>query len=267
MNAERFFQRLDRLQQHWLSNKATIWGGADAICIPHGSANEDILYSKSAAMNLYFFGLEDFTDSIILLTKDNFFFMSSSKKCKFLEEQLQPKIEGSGFQVHFLEKTKDEGANRELFHKLIGAVRKNNGKKLGSLFKDKTPGTFIESWMSLVDSSGIEKVEINSGIGYFLAIKDDVEQVNPQLSVVFQAVLIFSNTRPMTVDNQDLCKRAAVLSNKVMKHGFVQEMEGILDEDKKISHQALSRKVRHMHECTDANMYLVDGTLLCPAAA
>lgn len=43
---------------------------------------------------------------------------------------------------------------------------------------------------------------------------------------------------------QDLCKRAAVLSNKVLKHGFVQEMENILDNETKITHEELSRKVR-----------------------
>lgn len=39
------------------------------------------------------------------------------------------------------------------------------------------------------------------------------------------------------------CRRAAVLTNKVLKHGFVQEMENILDSDLKISHRELSEKV------------------------
>lgn len=34
-----------------------------------------------------------------------------------------------------------------------------------------------------------------------------------------------------------------MLSNKVMKHGFVKEMESILDSDTKISHRELSEKV------------------------
>jgi len=42
---------------------------------------------------------------------------------------------------------------------------------------------------------------------------------------------------------QENCRRAAVLSNKVMKHGFVKEMESILDSDTKISHRELSEKV------------------------
>lgn len=51
------------------------------------------------------------------------------------------------------------------------------------------------------------------------------------------------------VDSQDLCKRAAVLSNKVLKHGFVQEMESILDNETKITHEELSRKVQSSSQC------------------
>ena len=42
---------------------------------------------------------------------------------------------------------------------------------------------------------------------------------------------------------QDNLKRAAVLTNKVLKHGFVQEMETVLDKDSKISHEQLAGKV------------------------
>jgi nucleosome binding factor SPN SPT16 subunit len=37
-----------------------------------------------------------------------------------------------------------------------------------------------------------------------------------------------------------------VLSNKVLKHGFVQEMESILDNETKITHDELSKKVNEM---------------------
>ena len=47
----------------------------------------------------------------------------------------------------------------------------------------------------------------------------------------------------LSVYVQDLCKRAAVLSNKIMKHGFVAEMEKILDAQEKVTHEELSKKV------------------------
>jgi DNA-binding SARP family transcriptional activator len=34
-----------------------------------------------------------------------------------------------------------------------------------------------------------------------------------------------------------------------MKHGFVEEMENIFDEDKKISHTELAKKVSDRYEC------------------
>lgn len=42
---------------------------------------------------------------------------------------------------------------------------------------------------------------------------------------------------------KDLCRRAAVLTNKVLKHGFVTEMENILDEETTIKHDDFATKV------------------------
>ena len=47
-----------------------------------------------------------------------------------------------------------------------------------------------------------------------------------------------------SVASQEMCKRAAVLSNKVMKHAFVAEMERILDADEKKSHADIAEHVR-----------------------
>ena len=43
---------------------------------------------------------------------------------------------------------------------------------------------------------------------------------------------------------QELSKRASLLTNKVLKHGFVSEMETILDKDDKVSHSQLTDKVK-----------------------
>jgi len=176
INSEKFSQRLDRLQSDWTNQKLSSWGGADAICIPFGIANEDIAYSKSSAFHTYMFGLEEFSDSLILLTKNNFYFMSSQKKCAFLQKQVGEKQGDIVF--HYLERSKDEGVVRENFNKLMGAVRKGGGKKLGSLFKDKFEGKFIDSWMEFVDQSQIEKVEISPALGQFFSVKDESEVVS-----------------------------------------------------------------------------------------
>jgi nucleosome binding factor SPN SPT16 subunit len=120
--------------------------------------------------------------------------------------------------VHLLVRTKDEGSNKECFHALTNAVRtagNGNASKLGSLFKDKFQGPFIATWLQHVEDSTIEKVEITPPIGHYFAKKDPEET--------------------------ECIKKACILSNKVMKHGFVNgEMEKILDSDEKKSHEAIS---------------------------
>lgn len=180
INAEKFYQRLERLQTDWLSNKNTIWGGSDALLIGMGTASDDVSYNKSSSLNLYLFGYE-FPDSIILIIRNNFYFMSSSKKCSYLETFLlnseTSKNINSIINLHIIKKTKDEGQNRENMNVLINAIRKNNGKKVGSLYKNEYNGNFIPSFMDMIDNNQLEKYEISSALGLFLAVKDETELV------------------------------------------------------------------------------------------
>ena len=212
INPERFFQRLERLQAHWKENKTRYYNGADVLCIPFGTTDENV-YSKASSLHFYLLGYE-FPDSIIIITPKSFHFMATAKKCAYLESALM--TSENAISVNIIKKEKDEGVNRENFHNLMHLVRKT-GKNIGSMFKEKYAGSFIPGWMEFVNQSQVDMIEIAGAIGMFFAVKDEAEQ--------------------------DLCKRAAVLTNKVMKHGFVQEMEGILDADTKIKHLDLAKKV------------------------
>lgn len=216
INGEKFYQRLQRVIDNWALNKSTYWGGADSLCIPNGSASEDLQYSKSAAFHLYLFGYE-FPDSIILMTKNSFCFMATEKKCKIIEAGIAG-IQ-SPISVKFLKRTKDEGLNKENMNSMVGIARKS-GSKLGSLYKVEYEGNFISSWLNTVDQSQLEKVEILTGLALYFGVKDETEI--------------------------DLCRRAAVLTNKVMKHGFVSEMETILDNDTTIKHDEFSTKIENI---------------------
>ena len=174
INAERFYQRLERLQTEWMSHKSTIWGGSDAICIPIGAIGDEINYSKSSAFHLFLFGYE-FADSLIVITRNNFYFMATAKKCGMLEKDLAGKHDT--IKLNLLVRTKDEGQNREHFNELSNAVRKGGGKRLGSLFKGDYAGNFIPSWTAFIDQSQLEKFEIAPSIGLFLSTKDESELV------------------------------------------------------------------------------------------
>ena len=174
INSDLFFQRLERLTTHLSTHKGSIWGGVDAITIPLGSSGEDELnYSKSAALHLYLFGYE-LPDSIIVLSRNQLYFMATAKKCNIVKSSLQST---SSMSINVLEKTKDEGQNRENLNALINVVRRGGGKKLGGLMKDKYNGAFIPSWLSVIEQSQLEIFEINTALGLFLSVKDEAEQV------------------------------------------------------------------------------------------
>lgn len=174
LNAERFYQRLERLQTEWITHKSTVWGGSDALCIPLGAIGDEINYSKSSSFHLFLFGYE-FADSLIVITRNNFYFMATAKKCAMLEKDLAGKHET--IKINLMTRTKDEGQNREFFNELSNVVRKGGGKRIGSLFKSEYEGNFIPSWMNFVDQSQLEKFDIAPSLGLFLSAKDDVELV------------------------------------------------------------------------------------------
>ena len=173
INADQFFERLERLTTHITTHKGTTWGGVDAISIPLGSSEEETQYSKAASVHLYLFGYE-LPDSVIVLARNQFYFMATAKKCKIIRDSLQS---NATMNINVLEKTKDEGQNREHLNALINVVRKGSGRKLGSLFKDKHLGNFIPSWLSVIEQSQLETFEISPALSLFLAVKDPSAQV------------------------------------------------------------------------------------------
>lgn len=147
------------------------------MCIPLGMVSDELSYSKSASFHIFMFGYE-FADSLVLMTKNHFYFMATAKKCSMIETFLVGKNET--FRIETLTRTKDESVNRDLFGTLLAAVRKNGGKKIGSLFKGDVQGNFIPSWSKyLQEQEDIERIEVASALGHFFAAKDDVEMVRP----------------------------------------------------------------------------------------
>jgi nucleosome binding factor SPN SPT16 subunit len=200
IDSETMFKRLEHLQSQWVSHKASDWGGADAICIPMGTSTQDqVNYSKSSAIHLYLLGYE-FPDTIMILLRNKFLVMAHPKKCGYIEQAAAERANGS-ISVEVFHKSKDEALNKENFGRLISAVMAN-GVKLGTLVKGDFAGTFIPSWIEAAAAGGLESVDCALPIGKLLCVKDETEV--------------------------ELCKRAAVLSNKVMKHGLQTEMEEII---------------------------------------
>jgi nucleosome binding factor SPN SPT16 subunit len=175
VDAARFHERIIRLRDHWQSS-VEAWDNVDAVCIPMGATSDtDAVYSKSASVHMYLFGVE-FPDSIILITKNSFFFMAAAKKCSYLQPVAATVAPGN-LKMSLLTKTKEESLNREHFQTLLQAA-KTSGRRLGTII-NKVPfnGEFIPSWTSYIEAGRMEVVDISAGLGLMLSMKDETELV------------------------------------------------------------------------------------------
>ena len=178
IDAERFFRRVLRLRSHWMTNKnnPNYYGNSDALCIPMGSVEdqEAMTYSKSAAIHLYFLGFE-FPESLMVLTRDVFFFMATPKKCSYLEDAIK-KHKSDELKIQILHKSKDAMQNSVNFGTIISNI-KTFGYNIGTLLKGDFKGNFIASWTTFVENSNFNRVEISSALGQLLCVKDETELV------------------------------------------------------------------------------------------
>ena len=177
IDAERFFQRLLKLKNHYLSNKSSLYGDADAICIPMG-ANEnqdDINYSKSSAIHLYLLGYE-FPDTLLVITIATVYFMATPKKCGLIEKIL-PNCP-AGLNIKILHKSKDSSENSACFSNIVASIKTSGGTKLGTLLKGNLSGQFITAWTNFLEVSKIVRTDIAAVLGLFLSIKDETEIVS-----------------------------------------------------------------------------------------
>ena len=67
------------------------------------------------------FGYE-FPESLIVIVKDNIYFMATSKKCSFIEKDLVGK--SSEFKVHILKREKGDNVNAANFDILLKVIQK-----------------------------------------------------------------------------------------------------------------------------------------------
>jgi nucleosome binding factor SPN SPT16 subunit len=173
IDAERFFTRIDRIQQHWQANKGEEWSNADAICIPMGAAKDnEVVYTKSSAMHLYLLGYE-FSDSILVILKSKIYFMATEKKIAYFQNV----IDINKIPLKVLTKTKVDIENRSKFREIINAI-KSSGSTIGIPLKGEYPGSFIQAWNEELASAGLTTVDISRGLGVILAMKDETEQVS-----------------------------------------------------------------------------------------
>ena len=199
------------------------------MCVQRSSLNDDEPYLRSVVLQQWLFGYE-LPDTILLITEDGHVWIcATKKKCDFLKPAVDQDEE---FKIHLLLRSKEDGneANYDTLIKQMSSRTSDSGKKIGVIVKERANnktnggivGPFEDRLDTKVEEKLIELVDVSPALALLMGQKDDSER--------------------------DLMKKSSVLSNKVMKHGFVKRLEEIIEEESTITHEALATEIEQILE-------------------
>jgi len=232
LDIQRFYDRLRKLHGSFVRHKKQYWHGANSLSIQRGENDEDQPYMRSVVLHQWLFGYE-LPDTIILLQDDgNIWICATKKKIDFLKPAVG---KDEDFTIHLLLRNKEDG-NDENYTTLLKQVseKRNDDSvaKVGVIQKERagnkesSKAAIVSSYEEKLDGAmeakDIELVDATHGIGIIMAVKDDEER--------------------------DLMKKSSVLSNKVMKHGFVKRLEDIIEEETNITNDVFASQMNDVLE-------------------
>jgi len=219
---------------HFISSK--VWSNADCLLLHRGPLNDDDPYQKSAILHQWLFGYE-LPDTILLLTKGRYLsLLATKKKCQFLQ-QAQTNIPSDSpiKEIELLIKKKEDSnaQNYETIWEKAGLAATNGNKHaVGVILKERESnvenGGLLGPWEDKLnkaaeeDDATLQIVDVAAGLAFVMSIKDS--------------------------DELDMLKKSSVLSNKVMKHGYIKRMEEVIDSEETITHETLASYVEEILE-------------------
>ncbi|OQR85010.1 FACT complex subunit SPT16 [Achlya hypogyna] len=230
-----FFRRLKNVYASWQvcspcvlapvsDGKNPEWGdpAVDAFCVLAGKPNaDDSGYRKSAILQFYLLGFLEFPETLMIFTKTTLYVLTSGRKYAMLEA-IQDGNATSDIKLELLKRDKTDG-NKANYETLIKAIQASgDGKRVGTLAKENPEGELVQLFLKEVDTAGFEKIDVSKGIEAALRIKATEELEN--------------------------IRWAAALTKKVFQIKFVEDMESIIDEDKKVKHDTLSSQIEGIYE-------------------
>jgi len=227
LDVTRFYTRLRKVYSNFKKHN-NLWGGAKSLCLNRSSLNEDEPYIRSVVFHHWLFGYE-LPDTAVLITDDGHLWIcATKKKCEFL----QPAVDqDEDFKIHLLLRNKEDG-NASNYDTLLkhAHARGSDNNKVGVFLKERTTNTSnggivggLEGRLdTAVQEELIELVDVSPAMALVMGSKDETER--------------------------DLMKKSSVLSNKVMKHGFVKKLEEIIEEETSVTHEALATEIEQILE-------------------
>ncbi|KAJ5888869.1 FACT complex subunit s.t1.c16 [Penicillium taxi] len=211
-----FSTHLSNLVSSWKADKRsgnTLFGGIDSIVILMGKTDRDESnFPKNKALNFWLLGYE-FPTTLFVLTTETLLVVTTPKKAEILEP-----LKGGKIPLEILVVTKDPESKTRAFEKCIDCI-KTAGKKVGTLSNNTTIGPFADDWKRALEaiSKDVEEVDVTPALSAVLSIKDPEELI--------------------------AIRNASRACSALMSEYFVDEMSGLLDEEKQITHKALAAKV------------------------
>ncbi|XVF05897.1 hypothetical protein REPUB_Repub06bG0001500 [Reevesia pubescens] len=217
INLDNFSKRLKALYSHRNEHKSELWGSSDVLAVATPPPSEDLRYLKSSALNIWLLGYE-FPETIMVFTEKQIHFLCSQKKVSLLEVVKKSAKEAVGVDVlmHVKAKSDDGTALMDALFRSIRAQYKGSGNDapvFGYIAREAPEGKLLETWAEKLKSASFQLADVTNGLSDLFAMKDKEELMN--------------------------VKKAAYLSYNVINNIVVPRLEGVIDEEKKITHATL----------------------------